>query len=73
MPMEYFKEIDRIESYSPVVYAKGGLFYEDLRKTIGDEAFFKAVAILLWLTLVQHCHRGRIAGSLPGSHHCTPG
>jgi hypothetical protein len=42
-PMLYFQESDRIESYSPVVYAKGGLFYEDLRKTMGDAAFFKAM------------------------------
>gem|GEM_PF-819923 len=44
-PMSYFQESDRVESYSPVVYAKGGLFYEDLRKTIGDEAFFKALQV----------------------------
>jgi hypothetical protein len=42
-PMAYFQESNRIKSYSPVVYAKGGLFFDELRRTIGDEAFFKAV------------------------------
>jgi hypothetical protein len=42
-PMSYFLERNRIPSYSPVVYAKGGLFYEALREMIGDEAFFKAL------------------------------
>jgi len=42
-PMEYFQESNRIQAYSPVVYAKGGLFYDELRRTIGDDAFFKAL------------------------------
>ncbi len=42
-PMAYFQESNRIQSYGPVVYAKGGLFFEALRNLIGDEAFFKAL------------------------------
>ena len=42
-PMTYFQESDQIQAYSPVVYAKGALFYDELRRTIGDDAFFKAL------------------------------
>jgi hypothetical protein len=41
--LPYFQETGLIQSYSPVVYAKGALFYEDLRQTIGDAAFFAAL------------------------------
>jgi Peptidase family M1 domain/Calcineurin-like phosphoesterase len=41
--MTYFQETGRTQSYSPVVYSKGALFYQDLRQTMGDEAFFKAL------------------------------
>jgi hypothetical protein len=55
-PMSYFQESDRIESYSPVVYAKGGLFFEELRRTIGDEAFFTALQFYYethWFTIAS--------------------
>jgi aminopeptidase N len=35
--------LDRIETYSPVVYSKGALFFVDLRREIGDRAFFEAL------------------------------
>lgn len=41
--MAFFQEHQRIQSYSPVVYAKGAMFYDELRKTIGDGAFFSAL------------------------------
>ena len=55
-PMAYFQESNRIQSYSPVVYAKGGLFYDELRRTIGDEAFFKALQFYYgshWFTIAS--------------------
>ena len=42
-PLAYFRESDRAQSYGPVVYAKGALAFENLRQTIGDESFFKAI------------------------------
>lgn len=41
-------------SYSPIVYSKGALFYDDLRGVIGDQAFYKA------LQLYFHENRFRI-------------
>ena len=35
--------IDQAENYSPVVYSKGALFFLELRKEIGDQAFFTAL------------------------------
>ncbi len=42
-PMAYFQESQRIQSYSPVVYAKGALFFDELRRIMGDEPFFEAL------------------------------
>lgn len=42
-PMAYFQQGERSQAYGPVVYAKGALFYNELRKMIGDEAFFRAL------------------------------
>jgi aminopeptidase N len=33
------------EAYAPVAYSKAALFFDDLRKEIGDEAFFAALRI----------------------------
>jgi hypothetical protein len=56
-PMAYFQESNRIQSYSPVVYSKGGLFFDELRRTIGDEAFFKVLSRLpqrsSWMTCTR--------------------
>jgi len=42
-PMAYFQAGNRIESYGPVVYAKGALFFDQLARMMGDEAFFNAL------------------------------
>ena len=42
-PMAFFLEGSRSQSYSPVVYAKGALFYYNLRQAIGDVAFVNAL------------------------------
>jgi len=55
-PMAYFQESNRIESYNPVVYAKGALFFDELRKTIGEDAFFKALQFYYgshWFTIAS--------------------
>jgi tartrate-resistant acid phosphatase type 5 len=55
-PMTYFQESNQIQSYSPVVYAKGGLFFDELRGTIGDDAFFKALQFYYgthWFTIAS--------------------
>ena len=55
-PMAYFQESNRIESYGPIVYAKGGLFYDELRRTIGDDAFFEALQFYYgthWFTIAS--------------------
>ena len=55
-PMAYFQESNRIQSYSPVVYAKGCLFYDELRRMIGDDAFFKALQFYYgshWFTVAS--------------------
>lgn len=40
-PVEAF--IQQPENYSPVVYSKGAVFFLELRKEIGDQAFFGAL------------------------------
>jgi tartrate-resistant acid phosphatase type 5 len=55
-PMAYFQESNRIESYNPIVYAKGGLFYDELRRTVGDDAFFRALQFYYgthWFTIAS--------------------
>jgi hypothetical protein len=44
-PVQAF--LDRIETYSPVVYSKGALFFVDLRREIGEEAFFEALQSIM--------------------------
>jgi hypothetical protein len=41
--LEYFEALDIPRVYGTVVYTKGALFLEALRKEIGDEAFFGAL------------------------------
>jgi aminopeptidase N len=35
--------LDKPRAYSPVIYQKGALFFDELRREIGDAAFFSAV------------------------------
>lgn len=42
--LAYFEaDQQRRAAYSPVVYAKGALFFHQVRQTMGDEAFFEAL------------------------------
>lgn len=42
--LAYFMENDP-RRYGPVVYSKGALFFDAVRETIGDDAFFRALQI----------------------------
>lgn len=41
--LAYFEQDPGVRSYSGVVYIKGGLFFREVRREIGDDAFFKAL------------------------------
>ncbi len=43
-PLTYFEDLGDARVYSGVVYTKGALFFDALRKEIGDQAFFGALA-----------------------------
>jgi hypothetical protein len=42
-PLSYFEQPEKQKAYGAVVYRKGALFFDALRKEIGDEAFFGAL------------------------------
>ncbi|HSQ26811.1 MAG TPA: M1 family metallopeptidase [Anaerolineales bacterium] len=42
-PLEYFENLEDTSVYSRVVYMKAALFFYELRREIGDEAFFSAL------------------------------
>ncbi|MFM8321354.1 MAG: M1 family aminopeptidase [Chloroflexota bacterium] len=41
--LSFFEGLDNSSAYSRIVYLKGAIFFDSLRKEIGDEAFFQAL------------------------------